>query len=103
VNDVWGYLAGTDANRSADINALYNTPSSSVQAMIANRGGFGCTRLLDSIDFQAVVNNPKIVMGYRSACLFFFLLSGFFFVLSQCFTVLEFRFVSPCLFLVVFS
>jgi muramoyltetrapeptide carboxypeptidase LdcA involved in peptidoglycan recycling len=38
--DEWGYLAGSDADRAADVNAFFADPT--IKMIIANRGGYGC-------------------------------------------------------------
>lgn len=63
-----GYLAGTDANRIADIHRMYRDPS--VQAIWCIRGGYGCTRLLPMIDFELLKSNPKPLFGYSDITAF---------------------------------
>ncbi len=58
----YGYLAGTDQERSDDLNAMLSSPE--VHAIICSRGGYGTPRLLDKIDYRAVKKNPKIFVGY---------------------------------------
>lgn len=58
----WGYLAGRDADRAGDINALFADPD--VDAIFALRGGWGAARLLPLLDFEVIRANPKIFMGY---------------------------------------
>lgn len=60
--DRYGYLAGTDENRAADINTMFSDPE--VNAMITLRGGWGCNRILHLLDYKAMAKNPKILMGY---------------------------------------
>jgi muramoyltetrapeptide carboxypeptidase len=63
MNDVSvGYLAGTDENRAADINNAFT--NSSINFIVANRGGYGCNRILDLIDYDSIALNPKIIQGY---------------------------------------
>lgn len=57
-----GYLAGTDRERAADINDFYK--DGSVRAVLPIRGGWGSSRLLPYLDFEAIARNPKIVLGY---------------------------------------
>lgn len=59
--DRYGYLAGRDRDRAADINRFF--ADSSVSAVLALRGGWGCNRLLPFLDYDVIGNNPKIVMG----------------------------------------
>jgi muramoyltetrapeptide carboxypeptidase len=62
VNDRYGYLAGRDADRAADLNAMFRDPE--VRAIHCIRGGWGAARLLPLIDFDAVARNPKALIGY---------------------------------------
>ncbi len=57
-----GYLAGTDAQRAADLNEMLNDKN--VKAIIALRGGYGTPRLLPLVDYRAAARNPKIIVGY---------------------------------------
>ncbi|HEY9652808.1 MAG TPA: LD-carboxypeptidase [Coleofasciculaceae cyanobacterium] len=59
--DRYGYLAGTDANRAADLNAMF--ADSSVQAILPMRGGWGCNRILPYLDYSLIRSHPKILMG----------------------------------------
>ncbi|MCA9805004.1 MAG: LD-carboxypeptidase [Cyanobacteria bacterium HKST-UBA02] len=56
-----GYLAGSDADRLADLNAAI--ADSSVRAIIFLTGGYGSLRLLEKIDYRALAADPKIVLG----------------------------------------
>jgi muramoyltetrapeptide carboxypeptidase len=56
----WGYLAGTDAERLADLVAAFTDPE--ITAVLAARGGFGCTRLLPHIPWQHL--QPKLLIGF---------------------------------------
>ncbi|MCB1053290.1 MAG: LD-carboxypeptidase [Acidobacteria bacterium] len=58
----WGYLAGTDAQRAADVNAAFADPE--VDAIIALRGGYGTMRILPHIDYKLIKSNPKVLLGY---------------------------------------
>jgi muramoyltetrapeptide carboxypeptidase len=58
----YGYLAGSDKDRAADINAMY--ADKSVRAVFAVRGGWGCARLLPYLDFDAIRANPKLLVGF---------------------------------------
>ena len=60
-----GYLAGTDKDRASDINAMFADPA--VDAIILARGGYGCARLLDLIDYNVISQNPKPLIGYSDA------------------------------------
>ncbi len=58
----YGYLAGDDAARAADINAMFRDDA--VDAVVCLRGGYGAMRILDRIDFDLIRSNPKIFMGF---------------------------------------
>jgi muramoyltetrapeptide carboxypeptidase len=60
--DRYGYLAGSDKDRAADVNALFADPG--VHGILAVRGGWGCARLLPHLDFATIAKNPKILLGY---------------------------------------
>jgi len=59
---VHGYLAGTDAERAADLMAMFLDPG--VQAIICLRGGFGSTRILPLLDFELIKRHPKVFSGF---------------------------------------
>jgi muramoyltetrapeptide carboxypeptidase len=62
VNDRYGYLAGSDKDRAADVNAMF--ADRSIKGIVAVRGGWGCARLLPFLDFDLIGRNPKILAGY---------------------------------------
>lgn len=57
-----GYLAGTDEERIADLNAMINDPE--VRMIIAGRGGYGMTRIIERVDYRALKRSPKIIVGF---------------------------------------
>lgn len=56
-----GYLAGSDRERAAAINATYADPQ--VRAVFAVRGGWGSQRLLPYLDYDLIRANPKLLVG----------------------------------------
>ncbi|WP_423141915.1 S66 peptidase family protein [Parablastomonas sp. CN1-191] len=58
----YGYLAGTDEDRAADLNAMYADPA--VKAVFAMRGGWGGARILPLLDWDAIRRNPKLLLGF---------------------------------------
>ncbi len=58
----FGYLAGTDEARVADIHAAFEDPE--VDAIWCVRGGYGCTRILPLLNFDLIRENPKPLIGY---------------------------------------
>lgn len=57
-----GYLAGSDAERLADLEAMF--ADRAVRAVIAARGGYGCGRLLPHFDVEVARRQPKMLVGY---------------------------------------
>ncbi|MEM9352042.1 MAG: LD-carboxypeptidase [Planctomycetota bacterium] len=57
-----GYLAGTDQQRLDELNAAVRDPDT--RAILPARGGYGCGRLLDDIDYAAAAADPKRWIGF---------------------------------------
>jgi muramoyltetrapeptide carboxypeptidase len=62
VLDQVGYLAGSDADRLADLNAAIRDVD--VRAIVCVMGGCGSLRLLHDIDVDALRRDPKPLVGY---------------------------------------
>ena len=60
--DRYGYLAGSDQARAADVNTMFSDPE--VNAVFTLRGGWGCNRILDLLNYESIAKHPKIIMGY---------------------------------------
>lgn len=58
----FGFLAGQDAARSADLQSAIAAPD--IRAIFCTRGGYGITRILDRIDFAPLAKDPKPIVGY---------------------------------------
>ncbi|MFF8434333.1 S66 peptidase family protein [Streptomyces bacillaris] len=57
------HLAGTDADRAADLRAAWCDPS--VDAVFCARGGYGAHRMVDLLDWAAIrAAGPKVFVGY---------------------------------------
>jgi muramoyltetrapeptide carboxypeptidase len=57
------YLAGTDADRAADLQAAWLDPE--IAAIFCSRGGYGAQRMTDLLDWQAMREAaPKVMVGY---------------------------------------
>jgi muramoyltetrapeptide carboxypeptidase len=56
------FLAAPDAVRLADVHAAFGDPR--FDAVLALRGGSGCIRLLDGIDFDLLAASRKLLIGY---------------------------------------
>jgi len=57
-----GYFTSTDAERAEEFMEFIK--DSSVDAIFFTRGGWGCARILELIDYDSIHNNPKIILGF---------------------------------------
>jgi len=57
-----GGLAGTDDQRASDL--MWAFRSKHIAGVIANRGGWGCNRIVDKLDYNVIGSNPKVFMGF---------------------------------------
>jgi muramoyltetrapeptide carboxypeptidase len=57
-----GYLAGSDEERADDINNAF--ADNSIKGIVCTRGGWGCARILDRLDYKLIAENPKVIMGF---------------------------------------
>ncbi|WP_248510625.1 LD-carboxypeptidase [Sporosarcina sp. NCCP-2222] len=62
VNDVYGYLAGSDEDRMADLEDMFADPE--VKGIICAGGGYGSARYTDRLDLQLIRENPKVFWGF---------------------------------------
>lgn len=62
VFDAKGYLAGDDASRAEDLNRVIRRAD--VDAVFCVRGGYGSSRILGLVDWEAVRASRKPIMGY---------------------------------------
>jgi muramoyltetrapeptide carboxypeptidase len=58
----WYSFSGEDQLRADDINEMF--ADKNINAIMCMRGGYGCNRLIDLIDFKNIKNNPKLFIGY---------------------------------------
>jgi muramoyltetrapeptide carboxypeptidase len=56
------YLAGTDAERTADLNSAFADPG--VAAVWCVTGGYGTSRIVPYLDYETIRRNPKPFIGY---------------------------------------
>lgn len=56
-----GHLAGTDAQRLEDLNSFVH--DASIRGIFCLSGGFGVLPLLNELDFDALGDNPKVIVG----------------------------------------
>ncbi len=56
------YLAGSDAERGADLQRMLDDPD--IRAVFCARGGFGSQRVVPALDLSGFRRDPKPVVGY---------------------------------------
>jgi len=61
-----GYFSASDQERAAEFMSFIL--DSNVKAIFFTRGGWGCARILEFLDFEVIYNNPKIIMGFSDIC-----------------------------------
>lgn len=57
-----GAFSGTDKERIFDVQQAINNPE--VKAIWTVRGGYGVTRIIDKINYQPLLKNPKLLIGF---------------------------------------
>ncbi|MBI2968822.1 MAG: LD-carboxypeptidase [Bacteroidetes bacterium] len=54
--------SGTDEQRAADFQRAMDNPE--IKAILCARGGYGCIRIIDRLDFSSFRRNPKWIIGF---------------------------------------
>ncbi len=62
LTEKYGFLAGSDDLRAKELNDFF--ADKNVDAIFSAKGGWGCARLLDKLDYKIIQENPKIIMGF---------------------------------------
>ena len=62
LTEKFGYFAGTDELRANELNELF--ANKNVKGIFCMKGGWGCARLLDKIDYTLIEKNPKVFIGF---------------------------------------
>lgn len=58
----YGQFGGSDAERAADLNAMF--ADDSVAGILAMTGGSGCNRIVDKLDYALIRRKPKFFGGF---------------------------------------
>ena len=58
----YNQFSATDEERLSDLQKMLDDPS--IKAIIAARGGYGCSRIIDGIDLSDFLKSPKWVIGF---------------------------------------
>lgn len=62
LNETHSYLSGTDAERLDDLQ--YVLDSKDIKCVVCARGGYGSTRIVDSLKLDAFTKSPKWLVGF---------------------------------------
>jgi muramoyltetrapeptide carboxypeptidase len=62
LTEKFGYFAGTDALRATELNDLF--ADKNVKGIFCMKGGWGCARIIDKIDYPLIEKNPKVLIGF---------------------------------------
>ncbi|MBU0695069.1 MAG: LD-carboxypeptidase [Bacteroidetes bacterium] len=68
VDAVFHQFSGTDELRAKDMQRFID--DGEIKAIIAARGGYGCIRIVDDIDWTPLLKNPKWVIGFSDITVF---------------------------------
>ena len=58
----FNYFSGSDEERLADLQSMLDDKT--VKAILCGRGGYGLSRIIDSINFESFIQNPKWIIGF---------------------------------------
>jgi muramoyltetrapeptide carboxypeptidase len=62
LSEKYGYFAGTDELRAKELNTFFSDKN--IKGIFCMKGGWGCARLLDKLDFEMIKRNPKVLIGF---------------------------------------
>lgn len=62
VKTTHGFFTATDQERADELMDFVRNPE--VKAIVCMKGGWGCARILDKLDYELIRKNPKVIMGF---------------------------------------
>src|SRR4051795_13143438 len=63
----FNYFSGTDEERLHDLQSMLDDDN--IKALLCARGGYGLSRIIDALNFEKFVRNPKWIIGYSDITL----------------------------------
>jgi len=57
-----GYFSGTDEMRLNELHKFF--ADKTIKGIVCMKGGYGCARIIDQLDYEMISKNPKIFMGF---------------------------------------
>ncbi len=64
----FNYFSGTDEERAADLQAGIDHPEA--KAIVCARGGYGCVRIVDQLQWANMLREPKWLIGFSDITIF---------------------------------
>ncbi len=64
----YNQFSGNDSQRASDFQSLLDNPE--VKAILSARGGYGCVRLIDQLDFTTFTKSLKWLVGFSDITVF---------------------------------
>lgn len=64
----YNYFSGSDTERAEDFQQALDDPE--VKAILCARGGYGCVRILDRVQWASFIKNPKWLIGFSDVTVF---------------------------------
>ena len=62
------YFSGTDGERAADFQKGIDNPEA--KAIVCARGGYGCIRIVDTLEWAGMLRDPKFIIGFSDVTVF---------------------------------
>ncbi len=62
LSEKFGYFAGTDELRAQELNSFF--ADQTIKGIFCMKGGWGCARLLDKLDYALIEKKPKVLIGF---------------------------------------
>jgi muramoyltetrapeptide carboxypeptidase len=62
LKEKFGYFAGTDELRANELNDFF--ADKNIKGIFCMKGGWGCARILDKLNYHIIKENPKILIGF---------------------------------------
>ena len=62
LSEKWGYFAGTEELRVNELHTFFREKK--IKGIFCMKGGWGCARLLNKLDYELIAANPKVLLGF---------------------------------------
>lgn len=62
LTEKWGYFSGKEEARVNELHEFFSNKN--IQGIFSMKGGWGCARILDQLDYDLIRKNPKVILGF---------------------------------------